>query len=175
MGRIHSIFCFGFRQFGKDSFNNSENFLGNLTRISYKGTVHCSGLFELFVVLTHILLTWRIWWAPNNVSKWQMGFNSAFKGLKPNICTHSRHNSITSYNKTLHVSDSSSVHHQELFTVHTAMVCVIQFCWQLASRIRTEIRHDPARKLSAKLYDTYQCCVYSEKFLMMDRGTVRNM
>jgi hypothetical protein len=25
---------------------------------------------------------WRIWWAPNNVSKWQMGFNSAFKRLK---------------------------------------------------------------------------------------------
>jgi len=27
------------------------------------------------------------------------------------------------WNKTLHVSDSSSVHHQEIFTVHTAMVC----------------------------------------------------
>jgi len=25
---------------------------------------------------------WRIWWAPNNASRWQMGFNSAFKGLK---------------------------------------------------------------------------------------------
>jgi hypothetical protein len=24
---------------------------------------------------------WRIWSAPNNASKWQMGFNSAFKGL----------------------------------------------------------------------------------------------
>jgi hypothetical protein len=32
-------------------------------------------------ILTLILLTWRIWWAPNNASKWQMGFNSAFKGL----------------------------------------------------------------------------------------------
>jgi hypothetical protein len=31
--------------------------------------------------LTLILLTWRIWWAPNNASKWQMEFNSAFKGL----------------------------------------------------------------------------------------------
>jgi hypothetical protein len=27
------------------------------------------------------LLTWRIWWAPNNASRWQMGFDSAFKGL----------------------------------------------------------------------------------------------
>jgi hypothetical protein len=31
--------------------------------------------------LTPILLTWRIGWAPNNASKWQMGFNLAFKGL----------------------------------------------------------------------------------------------
>jgi hypothetical protein len=35
--------------------------------------------------LTPILLTWRIWWAPNNASKWQMGFNSAFKGLTINL------------------------------------------------------------------------------------------
>jgi hypothetical protein len=31
-------------------------------------------------ILTLILLTWRIWWAPNNVRRWQVGFNSAFKG-----------------------------------------------------------------------------------------------
>jgi len=56
--------------------------------------------------------------------------------------------------------------HHQFFTVHTAMVYVIQ----LASRIS-----DPARKLSTNLYDIYHCCVYSEKLLMMDRGTVRNM
>ena len=44
------------------------------------------------------------------------------------------------------------------------------------SKIRTElVCPDPARKLSANLYDIYHCCVYSEKFLMMDRGTVRIM
>ena len=42
---------------------------------------------------------------------------------------------IYSWNKTLHVSDSSSVHQQEFFTVHTTMVYVIQVCWQLESRI----------------------------------------
>jgi hypothetical protein len=75
----------------------------------------------------------------------------------------------------LHVSDSSSVH-QEFFTVHTAVVYVIQVCRQLAGRIRMELQFhpDPARNLSAKLYDIYHCCVYSEK-LLMDRGTVRNM
>ena len=30
-------------------------------------------------------------------------------------------------------------------------------------------------KLSANMYDIYHCCVYSEKLLMMDRGTVWNM
>jgi hypothetical protein len=48
----------------------------------------------------------------------------------------------------------------------------------LRIRIRSRIRMfhpDPARKLSANLYVIYYCCVYSEKLLMMDRGTVRNM
>jgi len=37
--------------------------------------------WNFFNSLTLILLTWRIWWAPNNASRWQMGFNSAFKVL----------------------------------------------------------------------------------------------
>ena len=47
--------------------------------------------------------------------------------------------------------------------------------YSFANRIRTELHPDPARKLSANLYDIYHCCVYSEKLMMMDRGTVRNM
>ena len=39
--------------------------------------------------------------------------------IKPSRCTNS---SNLFWNETLHVSDSSSVHHQELFIVHTAMV-----------------------------------------------------
>jgi len=50
------------------------------------------------------------------------------------------------WNKTLHVSDSSSVRHQEFFTVYTAMVYVIQ----LASRVRTELLAS-----SANLYDIH--------------------
>jgi hypothetical protein len=70
-------------------------------------------------------------------------------------------------NETLHVSESSSVHLQELFTVHSAMVYVIQVCRQLSSKIRMELQFHPdpaaaARKLSTNLYDIYHCCVYSE-------------
>ena len=35
--------------------------------------------------LTLILLTWRIWWDPNNDRKWQTGFNSAFKALNAEL------------------------------------------------------------------------------------------
>jgi len=41
--------------------------------------------------------------------------------MKPTRCTNSQ---IYFRNKTLHVSDSPSVRHQEFFTVHTAMVYV---------------------------------------------------
>ena len=50
------------------------------------------------------------------------------------------------WNETLYVSNSSSVHHQGFFTVHRANLC-----------------------------DIYHYCVYSEKLVKMDRGTVRNM
>jgi hypothetical protein len=33
------------------------------------------------LVLTLTLQTWTKWWAPASARKWQMGFNSAFKGL----------------------------------------------------------------------------------------------
>jgi len=44
--------------------------------------------------------------------------------------------------------------------------------WYMPYRFADSLfRPDPARKL----YDINHCCVYSEKLLMMDRGTVRNM
>jgi hypothetical protein len=54
--------------------SNSSNVLCSKTRPNLLWTVALSKL-------ALILLTWRIWWACNNVSKRQMGFNSAFKGL----------------------------------------------------------------------------------------------
>jgi hypothetical protein len=48
------------------------------------------------------------------------------------------------WTETLHVSDSSSVHHKELLILHSAMVYVIQVCRQHSSRIRME-HPDPAQ------------------------------
>jgi len=42
-------------------------------------TFHSADLMTLEFTL--IMLTWRIWWASNNASRWQIGFNSVFKGL----------------------------------------------------------------------------------------------
>ena len=58
---------------------------------------------------------------------------SEFRTIKQTRCTNF---SISFWNETLHVSDSTSVYRQEYFTVHTAKVYVIQVCGQLASRIR---------------------------------------
>ena len=48
-----------------------------LTDLEFSILFVCSGT----VCLTLNMLTWRIWWDPNNTSKWHMGINSAFKAL----------------------------------------------------------------------------------------------
>jgi len=59
------------------------------------------------------------------------------------------------WNKTLHVSDSSSVHHQQFFTVHTVMVYVIQ----LASRIRTKQNWSCSQAVSKPVWHIPLLCV----------------
>jgi len=74
-----------------------------------------------------------------------------FLKIKPTRCT----NFSNLFRKEhLHVSDSSSLHHQEFFTVHTLMVYVIHFFRCLANRFRL-FQPDSARKLSENLCDTY--------------------
>ena len=88
---------------------------------------------------------------------------------------------------------------RSLFTLHSAVVYVIQFCRQLSRRTRMEMMEmlfhpgrqlssrtrmelqfhpGPARKLSINVYDNTrytiaECTV--NKFLVMDRRTVRNV
>jgi len=49
---------------------------------------------------------------------------------------------------------------------HIPLLCVQ---WKTPDDGQTAFHPDPARKLSANLYDIYHCCVYSENLLMMDR------
>jgi len=59
------------------------------------------------------------------------------------------------WNKILHVSDSSSVHHQEFFTVNTAVLYVMQVCWQLAV---------------GKCQSTFKCSIRSTVSQWVPRG-----
>jgi len=60
-----------------------------------------------FVLLTFILPTWKIRLAPNNASKWQMRFNSAFKGLNHDF-------SVTTFKVT-----------NKIFLMDTVKICRI--------------------------------------------------
>jgi len=63
------------------------------------------------------------------------------------------------------------------FSLHTQQ-------WYMSYRFADSLRAGSARNCSSvlnllacyncNLYYIYHCCVYSEKLLMMDRGTVRN-
>jgi hypothetical protein len=61
----------------------------------------------------------------------------------------------------LSISRSFSLYMQQSYVSYTVFL--------------TACEQDSAHKLSANLYDIHSCCVYSEKLLEMDRGTVRNM
>jgi len=76
--------------------------------------------------------------------------------IKPTRCTNFTN---LFWHETVHVSDTSSVHHQEFFTVRSAVVYVIQVCRKLSSRTRMELQFHtgPARKLSTNMYDIYHC------------------
>ena len=69
---------------------------------------------------------------------------------------------------TLHVSDSTSVHHQESSTVHTAVG--IGHTGYVACQ-----RDQEATEFSITCMAYTYCCVYSARLLMMDKDTVRNM
>jgi hypothetical protein len=109
-----------------------------------------------------------------------------FLTIKPNRCTNF---SNVFWNETLHVSDSSSLHHQDLFVVHSAMVYVIHVCRHLSSssRIRMErvsswsccsskaVCDLPSSWVSRKFVTT-RCCNYSLfELLMMGECFTRNM
>jgi hypothetical protein len=65
-------------------FSYNSSFSPRLTCMEITSTLwNLSFPQQRYWILTLILLTWRIGWAPNNARRWEMGYNSEFKGLKP--------------------------------------------------------------------------------------------
>jgi len=58
-------------------------FVSPVNMLTFKGesNIIIHALYFAVKLLTLILLTWRIWRAPNNASKWRMRFNWVFKAL----------------------------------------------------------------------------------------------
>jgi len=88
------------------------------------------GIYNFFTISVNLSKFCSHLWHSWDLASWQFSYNKSTR------CTNFSH---LFWRETLHVSDSSSVHHQEFFAVHTAMVYVIQVCWQLASRIMMEL------------------------------------
>jgi len=79
LSQFHSVYSIKY-------LNSTLNYITTPSRLECiylsNTTISCvRQVHTLHSSLTLTLLTWRIWWAPNNASKWQMGFSSAFKGL----------------------------------------------------------------------------------------------
>ena len=60
-----------------------------------------AGKVTVSYTLTLTLLMWRIWWAPNNASRWQMEINSTFKGLNRLIFQRQQYISISVHDSTI--------------------------------------------------------------------------
>jgi hypothetical protein len=77
--------------------------------------------------------------------------------IKPTRCTHFTN---LFWHETLHVLDSSSVHHQEfIHCTYSNGICHTAF---EQDQDGTEFHPGPAQKLSTYLYDIYHCWVDSE-------------
>ena len=85
--------------------------------------------------------------------------------IKPTRCTS--FTKLFCY-ETLHISDSSSVHYQEFYSLYTQQ-------WYMSYRFVDSFRAGPGLVLleSCMTYTIAECTV--NKLLMMDRRTVQNM
>jgi hypothetical protein len=85
LNTVLKILSINFRHFARDvTATIATGKAKKLVSCVYFLIVHNYHILETQPTLcsvTLILLTWRIGRVPNNASKWQMGFNSAFKGL----------------------------------------------------------------------------------------------
>ena len=72
----------GYKQDVEENIPTKKAMCGEFTNFDIKTNFFiCPVTFLLLLTLTLILLTWKIGWPPNNVSRWETGYNSAFKGL----------------------------------------------------------------------------------------------
>jgi len=70
-----------YRSFRVNVLHDNRSFQRFAVQFAFLNILNLNLSRFLLLKLTLILPTWRIWWAPNNASRWQLGFNLAFKWL----------------------------------------------------------------------------------------------
>ena len=91
---------------------------------------HSSSISSHINPLTLTLLTWRIWWSSNNASKWQIGFNSAFKGLNAELNPICHLLALLGAHHILHVS---RIRVKLLFEIQVSHTITITVFWDMTS------------------------------------------
>ena len=123
----------------------------SMSHIIICGLLGCTLFFHIIsqtIGFSKMLLTSIVW----SMKFWLVFF---FFVMKPARCTNFTN---LFWHETLRVSDSSSVHHQEFYSLYTQQ-CYMSYSFVDSFRAWA---YAPARKLSTNLYDVYHCWVYSE-------------
>jgi hypothetical protein len=118
------------------------------SRTSGSVSVHCLSTWHFMVALTLNLLTTAIVAPPSNARKWQMGFNSAFKGLSVR-CSRSK--------RPLAEGSIRFIKHPDEF--------VVAFFYQLqvGSRLDIQCESDPLIPKSKQYFLRYFHLTNSQK------------
>ena len=109
--------------------------------------------------------------------------NVKFVNAKQAKKTHQFRNTKENYTKTSRQYCVTKCAQENSLRTNIPLLCVQwkthddgqRNCTKHVQFYSKNIRPDSPRKLSENLYEIYHSCVYSEKLMMMDRGTVRNM
>jgi len=125
------------------------------------------------VPLTLNPLTWKIWWARNNASRWQIWFNSAFKGL---IQGSLLYDDQTLGNYITFQSLAVTVHTTRLTTptlrdAHIAFMC---FAW-ISEQTATFASHTINRLVFITHVENIHCAVGTESYIKQIRFVCREL
>ena len=136
MNKQNTLLSCSTNLFVRGQFLVSENNHGSsyLCLHKYKVRIWVSFIHLVVCLSTgpNPLPKWAVYlvWSRASSVKWEDD-HPVVLTIKPTRCTDF---SNLFWNKILHVSDSSSVHYQEFFTLHTAMVYVFADSWRAGSR-----------------------------------------
>jgi hypothetical protein len=115
-----------------------------------------SFLHWIYSFIKHQKLSSNFFYFHVTVDRNKFLISQIYFGMKPYMCRTVRLSNIWNF-----------------FTVHSAMVYVIQVCWELSIRTTMEQISIVVLIESCMTYTIAECTV--NKLLMMDRRTVRNM